>query len=178
MKTIATLALVILAGAAAAQNYVLEANVVDGGGRKLSSQGFACGLSVGQTVASGWITSSGYRAVLGFWNRPVSVIGIGEPGTGVRFEDGFSLAGCAPNPVRSRTAIRYSLGQESDVRLGLFDRAGREKGSIVRARQGPGAYRATWDISGVPEQELPNGVYFLRLVAGEHRAVTKAVVAR
>ena len=98
------LALLLAASAASAQSLVLEANVVDGGGRKLSSAGYACGLSVGQTAVSGWLQSAGFRAVLGFWNRPLSVAGVEGPGP-QRVERAW-LGPCSPNPTP--TGARFS----------------------------------------------------------------------
>ena len=170
--------LLVAAAAASAQGYVLEANVVDGGGRKLSSAGYACGMSVGQTVASGWLASAGYRAVLGFWNRPLSVIGIEEPGPVLQLVERAWFGPCSPNPVRRQAALRYGVPRESDVRLEVFDHAGRSVGTLVDARQGAGSYRLGWDIGRVGTRELPNGVYFLRLSVGSERLVEKAVLAR
>lgn len=172
------IALLLAAGAARAQGYVLEANVIDGGGRKLSSAGYACGMSVGQTVASGRLASAGYRAVLGFWNRGLPVIGVAEPGPGLQSIERAWLGPCSPNPVRRRAALHYALPRESDVRLEVFDHAGRSVGTLVEQRQAAGSYRLSWDISRVGERELANGVYFLRLSAGGEWLVEKAVVAR
>ncbi|MBN2536640.1 hypothetical protein JXB37_00005 [candidate division WOR-3 bacterium] len=163
---------------AAGQGYVLEAKVIDGGGRRLSSAGYACGLSAGQAVASGWLQSAGFRAVLGFWNRPLSVIGIEEPGPGLEQVERAWLGPCSPNPVRGRAALRYGLPRECDVRLEVFDHAGRSVGTLLEQRQAAGSYRLSWDIGRVGARELPNGVYFLRLSAGCERLVEKAVVAR
>lgn len=172
------LCLTLVLAAAAGQEYVLEASVSDAGGRRLSSSGYACGLSAGQAVASSWLAGSGYRALLGFWNRVLPVSGVTGPGPSSRVDERAWLGPCSPNPVRQRGVVCYGLPRPADVRLEVFDHAGRSVGTLVDARQGPGSYRVVWDIRRVQQSELPNGVYFLRLVGAGSRAVRKAVVAR
>ncbi len=176
MRAIAFLA--FLACIAGGQEYVLESNVLDGGGFRVASANYACGFSVGQTAASGQLSSTDYRAVLGFWNRGFDLIGIREGGLRLSLEPKFRFMPCSPNPFQSRTVLHYVLPEPAAVSLDVFDHSGRLVGSLVQAGQQSGRYRVIWDVSGVSRQELPNGVYFLRLVAGEFRSVRKAVVAR
>jgi len=161
-----------------AQSYILKSVVVDGGGTRLASSGYACGLSVGQPVASFWLGGSGYRAMLGFWPHPYggSVPGVEENSAG--FQPSplmFSLGQISPNPFNRRAAIRYSLPKESNVALRVYNSAGRAVTTLVRGTQKPGRYVVSWDVSGVPAAKLPCGTYFCRLEAGEYTATRKMV---
>ncbi len=177
-RYVALIAISGLIFVALGQTLVLEASVLDGGGRKLLSADYVCGFSIGQSIASGLVTSSGYRAILGFWNRPFRLIGIEEGQVRPSQVKGFRLSPCCPNPFGLMTVVRYELGFETDVSLKVLDHAGRTVGSLVQRTQKPGKYKVTWNLAGVSKGRLPNGIYFLRLVAGEFSAVQKAVIAR
>jgi hypothetical protein len=151
---------------------------VDGGGTRLASSRYACGLSVGQPVASFWLAGSGYKAMLGFWPHPYggSVPGVYENSAG--FQPSplvFNLAQISPNPFNRRAAIRYSLPKESDVALRVYNSAGRVVTTLASGKQKPGRYTVSWDVSGVPNTRLPCGTYFCRLEAGEFTATQKMV---
>ncbi|HDR00352.1 MAG TPA: hypothetical protein ENN51_08745 [candidate division WOR-3 bacterium] len=171
-------ALLLLVAFLPAQDYVLQASVVDGGGRTLGSTEYRCGLSAGQTVASSPLASSGYVAVLGFWNRPFQLIGIGEEADAEPVPTGFRLAGVAPNPFSGQTVVRFSLPAETEVNLRALDRSGREVAVLLQGVQPGGEHRVTWDARSVDRREIPNGVYFVELTAGSRRELAKAVVAR
>ena len=161
-----------------AQSYSLRAVTVDGGGAKLASPGYACGLSVGQPVASFWLAGSGYKAMLGFWPHPYggSVSGVEENSAGSQLSPlVFDLAQISPNPFNRRTAVHYSLPKESDVALRVYNSAGRVVTTLVSGRQKPGRYTVSWDVLGVPEAKLPCGTYFCRLEAGDFTATRKMV---
>jgi len=177
MRTMAIVFLLLVA-AASAQVYSLRAVTVDGGGTKLASSGYACGLSVGQPVASFWLAGVGYKAMLGFWPHPH---GGGVPGVGERsagFEPSplvFGLAQISPNPFNRRASINYSLPKECDVALLVYNTAGSVMTTLVTGKQKPGRYTVSWDVSDVPAAKLPCGTYFCRLKAGEFTATRKMV---
>jgi hypothetical protein len=179
MRALITAALLVACvGFAPGQTYVLRASVFDGGGTKLVGQNLRCKMSVGQQVASRTLgLSSGYRAILGFWHSPYDgpPVGVKEAQVIISTPLEFSLAQNAPNPFGRLTAIRYSLPQESDVVLRVYDPAGRTVATLVQARQRPGRYTVTWNVSGVPASTLPLGTYFYRLEAGEFTATRKLV---
>lgn len=171
--------LVVLAAAVVtAQPYVLESRVIDGGGGRAAAPGHACGSSAGQAVASGWTTSPGYRAILGFWNRPFRIVGIDEGDRESAALTGFTLAGCVPNPVRSRAVVSYSLPRAMSVNLSVYGPDGRLVETLVSDVRPAGAGCVTWDADLGPGSRLPDGVYFLSLESGRQRAVGKVVVLR
>ncbi len=165
--------------AASGQPVVLSQNVLDDGGRvMLSSSGYRCGFSVGQPVASGWIGSPSYRAILGFWCRPFVLGGIGGEQLAPMRSAEFSLEPCRPNPFDHVTQVSYVLPAEAGVNLAVYDRKGSLVGTLVRGRQAAGRYLVTWNIRAVSESSLPSGVYFLELLAGQTRLVQKVVITR
>ncbi len=105
-----------------------------------------------------------------------------EPLTGIVDETvgpaGIGRAGFAvwPNPVRSWAQVRFGLKRESEVKLAVFDRAGRQVRGLRDTRLETGDYLGTWDGRDDFGRGLAQGVYFLRLEAGAERLVKKAVV--
>ncbi len=173
-------ALFLSAGISSAQVYDLKNDVLDDGGIKLTSAGYIGRGSFGQPTI-GKISSADYIAIIGFWHPPYA------PPTGVE-EDllvsgpvplVFNLSQNYPNPFSRSTTIPYSVqgsrGAEEQGRGGLstyqriilsvYDLSGRVVCTLVDEEQEPGYYSVTWDLRGVSEKRLPNGVYFYRLKA-------------
>lgn len=76
---------------------------------------------------------------------------------------GLSLEQNYPNPFNPATAIRYSLPNAAEVRLAVYDLAGREVAVLADGFYSAGSYTYEWqalDRRGVP---LPSGIYFARL---------------
>ncbi len=85
-----------------------------------------------------------------------------------------------PNPMSHRTDIHYSLpaGWHGPVRLTIVDVTGRLVQTVVDKGQTAGDYHATWTGIDQSGQEVPSGVYFLRLDAGPLALRAKLVVRR
>ncbi|HTK81747.1 MAG TPA: T9SS type A sorting domain-containing protein [Bacteroidota bacterium] len=64
-----------------------------------------------------------------------------------------------PNPFNPVTTIDYQIATAGNVKLKIFDVAGREITTLVSEFRQPGAYRTSWDASGVS-----SGIYFSKLV--------------
>ena len=168
--------LLILPSALVAQTYQLSAVVVNAGG-DISSAGYKCGIALAQTGASDVLTSGAYQASIGFWHTAYgdSTTGVANPNGSCSLPLPFELRGVAPNPFEHYTAISYSLPTAGRVELDVVDAMGRVLTSLVNDRQESGEYSVTWDVSHVPAGQLPKGVYFCRLRAGNQVAVRKMV---
>lgn len=180
MRSLGIYALLLFVPAASfAQSFVLRAVTVDGGGVRQASTGYSCaGLSIGQQVASGVATSGQYHATLGIWHCPPWYTGVLEKVGPMASALVFGLSSVAPNPFGRQTAIRYSLPNECEVALRVYNSTGRAVATFVRGRQTAGRYTLTWDVSGVPAARLPSGTYFCRLEAGDNTATRKTVLQR
>ena len=77
-----------------------------------------------------------------------------------------------PNPTSSSAAIRYFIPLHSDVKLAIYDAAGKKVAILAVGSFGPGFHTVTWDGG------LPAGIYFLRLDACGQTLVRKLVVTR
>lgn len=77
----------------------------------------------------------------------------------------------APNPFNPRTSIRFHVPDDKgDVRLEVFDAAGRRVRLLAQGEMAPGEHVIIWDGKNDGGQELASGVYACRIVAGgEHQ---------
>jgi hypothetical protein len=163
------------ASVSVAQNYRCDWSVVGSGGGEMNGN-YRCGSTVGQTAA-GQITSSNYRALIGFWQP--------EGQTGVREAQWSSgqvlktrLYQPQPNPARTHVAICYSLRAAAHASLSIHDLTGRQIRVLVNSQQKPGRYSVTWNGRDHAGRSLANGVYFCRFSSGDYRATEKLVLQK
>ena len=83
-----------------------------------------------------------------------------------------------PNPFNPMTTIHYSLPAQSQVRLGVYDVAGRQVAVIVDKVQAKGPHEVRWNGTDSRGQSLSAGVYFLRLGAGEQTRMSKITLIK
>jgi plastocyanin len=91
----------------------------------------------------------------------------------------YALMQSAPNPFRNTTKVQYSIAQPEHVELLVFDATGRLARTLIDEYVSkPGAYGATWDGGSNTGQQLPSGVYFYRMKAGEFSATRRMILTR
>lgn len=80
-----------------------------------------------------------------------------------------------PNPVSTLTTIRYSVSAEGShhVQLKVFNSVGIELTTLVNCVQATGEYFVDFDAS-----QLPSGVYYYRLQAGDTIVTKQMIVVR
>jgi hypothetical protein len=83
-----------------------------------------------------------------------------------------------PNPGGSSFTLSYALPAQADVRLGLFDLAGRQVQSLDLGIQATGIHRVTWDVVSQDGRRIPSGTYLLRLQANGQERTERLVVLR
>ena len=107
----------------------------------------------GRDGAGNWGPASGLSVIVNF-DGTVSV----EASSQVDF-----LATASPNPVRSTTGVRFGLARAGNVRLELFDLAGRRVRTLVSGTLGAGTHAALWDRRDQHGRTVDAGVYFVQL---------------
>lgn len=87
----------------------------------------------------------------------------------------FALSRAAPNPFRTATAIGFSLPKAGDVRLRVYDVAGRLVRTLQSGALAAGRHVRVWDGRTDAGASASPGVYFSRLESGgrvqSHRVV-------
>jgi hypothetical protein len=81
----------------------------------------------------------------------------------------------SPNPVLTRTSLRFHLANREAVTLSVHDVQGRRVAVLVDRVLDPGDHEITWEPKS---QSLGSGVYFYDLIAGKARTSGRLVLLR
>ena len=85
----------------------------------------------------------------------------------------FSLKQNHPNPFNASTMIKYELPVQSRVVLDIYDILGRRVKTLEDGMQPAGSYQVIWNAD-----DLPSGVYFYKLQAGEYTETRKMMLVK
>jgi hypothetical protein len=85
----------------------------------------------------------------------------------------FKLLQNYPNPFNASTTIRYSLSEPSDVTIEIFDILGRRVSILQKGTQPAGYHQALWNAG-----DMPSGVYFYKMQAGEFSEINRMVLLK
>jgi len=85
----------------------------------------------------------------------------------------FSLSQNYPNPFNPITKITYTIIEKVNVNLSVYDILGREKLQMVNKKQNAGKYKVQINAAN-----LPSGVYFYKLTAGDFSSIKKMILIK
>ena len=91
---------------------------------------------------------------------------------------GLMLEPAYPNPFNPSTTIRYSLPERSQVKIGIYDVAGRMVAEIQNGIEAKGNHEVQWQGLDAQGMTVSAGVYFVRLEAGTETRVTEIVLVK
>jgi hypothetical protein len=101
----------------------------------------------------------------------------GDPFVSVESEETkpltFSLEQNYPNPFNPSTTIKYLVPEFSQVQIKVFDVLGNEIETLVNEEKPVGTYELNWNA-----ENLPSGVYFYRLQAGNFVETKKMLLLK
>jgi len=149
----------------------ISRSVIATGGGTMNDQRFIVQATVGQP-AIGISTDNEYHLESGLWGT------LGEVVTSVNSDAEqipakFELKQNYPNPFNPSTTIRYSIAAATRVVLRVYDILGRQVATLVDEDMQPGRYRTTFSAV-----ELPSGVYFYQIQAGDFQRARKLIVIK
>lgn len=85
--------------------------------------------------------------------------------------ENFHLAQNYPNPFNPTTTIGYTLNENTNVRLSIFDVKGEQIVTLVNANMPAGSYQLSWNGRNASGKQVATGNYFYRLEAGNFKKV-------
>jgi hypothetical protein len=114
--------------------------------------------------------SAGFSSL--YYKTKIFVTG-GITQTGNNIADNFALYQNYPNPFNPTTKIKFDLPKLSDIKITIFDAAGREVKNISQSGLTAGSYE--YEFNG---ESLSSGIYFFRLNAGQFSKTVKMVLMK
>jgi photosystem II stability/assembly factor-like uncharacterized protein len=84
----------------------------------------------------------------------------------------FALLQNFPNPFNPATTIRYALPRSAHVSIKVYNSLGQAVSMLVDGYKEAGYYQVQWNT------DVPSGVYFYRLQAGEYVGAKKMILLR
>jgi len=83
-----------------------------------------------------------------------------------------------PNPFNPATVISYGLPQAANVKITIYDVAGREIFKLVNEKQNAGKYTAKWDGLDKSGRKAASGLYIYKIEAGHFSKTNKMILIR
>lgn len=81
--------------------------------------------------------------------------------------------GAEPNPFSESVRLQYELASDADVRVAVYDAAGRMVRVLFRGHREPGGYQLLWDGRDHSGALVAAGSYLCRLQVGERVSATR-----
>ncbi len=83
-----------------------------------------------------------------------------------------------PNPFSSETQINFSLEKSSYVIIEVFDIKGQKVCNLIDESLSSGDYFVKWNAKDKSEKNVPAGMYFVKMKAGEFSACKKMILMK
>lgn len=104
------------------------------------------------------------------WLNAVTINDVNDP---TFVADNFELSQNYPNPFNPVTNIKYSIANNTNVKLVVFDMLGREVATLVNGAQNAGSYEVNFNASN-----LSSGIYVYTLTAGNFSSSKKLTLLK
>jgi len=81
-----------------------------------------------------------------------------------------------PNPFRNSTQIIFSIKEDSQVQLDVFNTRGQLIKTLASGTYPKGEYRRTWDGRDRSGKRMPHGIYIYRLSSKDYKSTRKMLL--
>jgi len=112
------------------------------------------------------------RSDMGAYGGGESVV-VGIEEWSEKLPQSYSLLQNYPNPFNARTTICYTLNNISEVTIEIYDLLGRRIDMIDTGTQPAGEHQLSWNAG-----DLPSGIYFYRIQAGDYAESRKMTLLK
>lgn len=83
-----------------------------------------------------------------------------------------------PNPTTTGSTLRFSLPQDGNVSIRIYDIAGRELADLGTGPMAAGQHSTMWNLTDGSGNRVPRGIYFARMTFGSEVRTQHIVVAQ
>lgn len=152
--------------------YYCDWYTINSDGKNLTNTNYQAKNSLSQN-AIGYLTSPNYLGFIGFWIR--------EPQVSIKEKEELTnphqletkLYNPFPNPFFHKTRILFSLKNQSNVKLFIYDRMGRIIKILINENKKPGIYSVNWQGENNFQQKVNPGIYFSKFQTGDYYEIKK-----
>jgi FlgD Ig-like domain len=88
------------------------------------------------------------------------------------------LVALAPNPARTTVEVRFAQVRSGDVRLGIYDVAGRRVRILAQGHMPSGSHALRWDLTNDAGARARPGIYFVELLVDRQRSERRVVIVQ
>ena len=85
----------------------------------------------------------------------------------------YVLYNIYPNPFNSIINITYGVPKYTNVQIVIFDLSGKQVATLINEFQSPGYHSINWNADS-----HPSGIYFVKMIAGEHVNAQKLMLIK
>ncbi len=104
-----------------------------------------------------------------WWHADPVSVGLVDLGT----PSEYVLSQNYPNPFNPTTVINFSIPEEGDVRIAIYNSVGEEVDVLVNSPKNAGNYVTGWEASN-----FASGIYFYSLVTNNYRETKKMILLK
>ena len=90
----------------------------------------------------------------------------------------FELANNYPNPFNPSTTIEFSVPEQTDVKIAVFDVTGTLVTELVSEVFGAGTYRTVWNAKDNFGSHVASGLYIYRMSAGNFTQAKRMIFVK
>jgi len=87
----------------------------------------------------------------------------------------FEIKGNIPNPFNAATTIEYSIPSTGNIDMGIYDINGRLIRTIIDGEIEAGVYRTIWNGKDNDNQNVPSGLYFVK-IHFDNKGITRRIM--
>ena len=88
------------------------------------------------------------------------------------------LHGNYPNPFNPATTIEFSIQNESNINLTIFNIKGQKIKSLVNESISAGEHSVLWNGRDTNDKQVSSGIYFYKMKAGDYQKVRKMLLLK
>jgi hypothetical protein len=99
--------------------------------------------------------------------------GVAVSESGAPLPQNYLLSQNYPNPFNASTTITYELPSPAAVTLCVYNLLGKQVALLTREKQPAGRHQVTWQAA-----DMPSGIYFYKLQAGDFAEKKKMVLLK
>ena len=88
----------------------------------------------------------------------------------------FTLSQNYPNPFNPETVIEYQVQQKVSIDLAVYNILGQRVRTLKKGFVQPGFHKVIWNGKNEDGQQLPNGIYFCKLIVSNGNSSAKKMI--